>query len=219
MLSFLCATLLPIALALLFLRHSLWRDAPAEASETRALLADVDQLLAAGRLSPEEHAAARAELESWLLAEANKGEGAGNALSRQLQALKPALKPALLAAALPPLAVALYLLFTPPDSAEADTQVATEAVTAPSTQTQLAQTASELAARVEQEPGNARAWTALARAYRLLGRWAEAARAYERLGPLLAQSPELQAEYAEVLRSLAAGRLAELQLGPSAISA
>ncbi len=113
------------------------------------------------------------------------------------------LKLALLAAALPPLVALLYLwLSTPAAESPAPAETATR-----STQADLALTLADLATRAEQNPGNTRAWTALARAYRVVGRLAESAQAFARLGPALDRSPELLVEYADVLRALAGGRL------------
>ena len=65
----------------------------------------------------------------------------------------------------------------------------------------------DLAARAEANPGDTRAWTMLARSYRLLGRLADSARAFERIGADVEKSPALLVEYADVLGALADGNL------------
>lgn len=93
----------------------------------------------------------------------------------------------LLTLTLPLAALGLYLLLGSP-----------QAMT-PSPSRLLRKQAEHLTARLEQQPVDPGGWAALARTYRLLGRNAAAAAAFERAGPYLEQRPQLLVEYAQVL--------------------
>lgn len=54
-----------------------------------------------------------------------------------------------------------------------------------------------MAAKLENEPDNHRGWAMLARSYKVLERYPDAVRAYERTGPLLDSSAELLVDYAD----------------------
>lgn len=64
-----------------------------------------------------------------------------------------------------------------------------------------------LAAKLAQGGGEPQQWAMLARSYHALGRNAEAAQAFEHVGPALQQDAQLLADYADTLASLAAGKL------------
>lgn len=57
----------------------------------------------------------------------------------------------------------------------------------------------KLEQKMAQNPGNAEGWAMLARAYKAMGRWDEAERAFARVGPPLEQNASLLAELADVL--------------------
>jgi cytochrome c-type biogenesis protein CcmH len=54
-----------------------------------------------------------------------------------------------------------------------------------------------LAEKLEKEPENYKGWAMLARSYKMMGRFPDAARAYERTGPMLDTSAELLVDYAD----------------------
>ncbi|MDP1653956.1 MAG: c-type cytochrome biogenesis protein CcmI [Rhodocyclaceae bacterium] len=61
------------------------------------------------------------------------------------------------------------------------------------------------AAKLEKEPENYKGWAMLARSYKSMGRFPEAARAYERTGPMLETSADLLVDYADTLAAVGGG--------------
>lgn len=57
----------------------------------------------------------------------------------------------------------------------------------------------KLAERLRQNPDDAKGWIMLARSYKMMGRYAEAAEAYGHVLPIVEQEPVLLADYAELL--------------------
>jgi len=72
---------------------------------------------------------------------------------------------------------------------------------------QVMQMVDGLAARLKANPDNPRGWAMLARSYKVMGRLQEAEQAYARIGPLLETSPDLLADYADLLAVRAGGSL------------
>lgn len=64
---------------------------------------------------------------------------------------------------------------------------------------------SEFALKMEQEPDNLKGWAMLARSYQILGRNAEAEKAFSRAGSFVESDPQLLADYADVMASNANG--------------
>ena len=76
------------------------------------------------------------------------------------------------------------------------------------TTAQIESMVARLAARLEKNPDDPKGWAMLAHSYRVLGRHAEAAKAYESLGrDALAKDPGLLAGYADTLATLAGGNI------------
>ncbi len=94
---------------------------------------------------------------------------------------------------LPLLAVALYSVIGTPAA------VLPQAAQAQRATADMEQLAAKLAQKMEQNPDNPEGWVMLARAYKSMGRWDDAERAYTRIGPDLERSAELLAEVAELL--------------------
>ena len=63
-----------------------------------------------------------------------------------------------------------------------------------------------LSERLKKNPDDHKGWIMLARSYKVLGRFAEAAEAYSHGGPLLANEASLLADYAEVLARASQGK-------------
>ncbi len=63
----------------------------------------------------------------------------------------------------------------------------------------MEQLTARLAQKMEQNPNNPEGWVMLARAYKSMGRWDDAERAYGRIGPDFDKNAELLAELAELL--------------------
>ena len=78
----------------------------------------------------------------------------------------------------------------------------------PMTQESVEKMVAEFAAKMEKEPDNLKGWAMLARSYRILGRNAEAAKAYARAGSFVDSDPQLLADYADVLAANADGNFA-----------
>jgi cytochrome c-type biogenesis protein CcmH len=78
----------------------------------------------------------------------------------------------------------------------------------PMTQDGVEKMVAQFAAKMEQDLTNLQGWVMLARSYRILGRNAEAAKAYERAGNFIDSDPQLLADYADVLASNANGSFA-----------
>lgn len=210
MLSFVLAAATLAATTLLLLLRP-WRRREADSTVVdardlavrvcRAQLAELDRDLAAGTLSPADHAHAAAELQRRLLEDAEGLEVTAALPSRGRTAW-------VLATALPLSAAALYAALGTPAALAPPTEPASAAATSTMAgPTEVKQMLADLQARAEQNPGNSRDWALLARAYRLLGRLPESARAFERIGPELQASPALLVEYADVLAALAQGNL------------
>ncbi len=75
----------------------------------------------------------------------------------------------------------------------------------PMTQASVEKMVAEFAAKMEKEPDNLKGWAMLARSYRILGRNAEAEKAYARAGSFVDADPQLLADYADVLAANANG--------------
>jgi cytochrome c-type biogenesis protein CcmH len=65
-----------------------------------------------------------------------------------------------------------------------------------------------LAAKLEQNPADYKGWVMLARSYKVMGRTADAEKAFERAGPLVDTDPQLLADYADVVVTNANGNFA-----------
>ena len=78
----------------------------------------------------------------------------------------------------------------------------------PVTQEGVEKMVADFAAKMEKDPGNLQGWAMLARSYRIMGRNADAAKAYGRAGGFIDSDPELLAEYADVLAGNANGSFA-----------
>ena len=84
-------------------------------------------------------------------------------------------------------------------------RVAQQASDKPVSQEAVQKMVAEFAAKMEKDPNNLKGWAMLARSYRILGRTEDAAKAYGRAGTYLDSDPELLAEYADTLATIANG--------------
>lgn len=73
---------------------------------------------------------------------------------------------------------------------------------------QMAAMVDRLAERLQAEPGNAEGWAMLARSYTVLGRHADAVKAYAKAAALVPGDADLLADYADALAVLNKGQLA-----------
>ena len=205
------AALLLLAMALV--ARPLWRrpvhSAGAElarsASEAniallRAQLQQLDQELAQGQLSPEQHRSARAEIERRVLDE----EGVASAPAH---AGSPRATLVLLLCGVPLLALGLYLHFGTPQAMSPEVA---QAQGAPSPQ-QVEEMVARLAERMEkQPPGNVadtEGWVMLGRSYAVLQRYDEASRAFARALQLMPDNAQILVDQADVTAMQQGGRL------------
>lgn len=139
-----------------------------------------------GTLSDADLTEAKEELQRQLLEDTAATEavaGAGPARSSAFA----------LAILLPVFAVGLYALLGSPVA------VLPGEVQAKKATADMAELTIKLAQKLEKNPDNPEGWAMLARSYKAIGRWDDAARAFERIGPELNRNAELLAELAETL--------------------
>ena len=164
----------------------------------RDQLAKLDQDVAEGSLSAADHAQARAELQRGALEDTREQDAVST-----LRAPKKTM--AAVAVMLPVAAVALYMLIGNPgsmgeNSANPHQQMAN--------QQDLEKMVIALAEKLEKEPNNPKGWAMLARSYKVIGRTAEAEKAFERAGSFIDDDAQMLASYADVVASNTGGRLA-----------
>ena len=163
-----------------------------------ARLAELDSEVGAGTLSDENARLARTELERELLANVEAEQPASPAPSRAGRRLG-----AMVAAGMGVLAIALYLLLGRPDLlGEVSRQAGDTAEHSASIEKMVAQ----LAERLARQPDDAQGWEMLGRSYMVMGRFAEAARAFERQLSLEGESADALVRYAESLARAAGGQ-------------
>jgi len=190
-----CALLL--AVALLFVVWPLWRGGAktrqvvrdaANLEIFRDQIAEMDADLANGLLTPELYEQGKRELQARLVEEVKSPNGAPQAERNPLRAL------ALVLAVLVPLAsVGLYWklgnqdVFLAQDGREGIGPVLTGAAL------------QELEDKLAKKPANPQGWLLLARSYVELERFADAAKAYDKLTQLVPNEAQLWADYADAL--------------------
>jgi len=161
----------------------------------RDQLAELERDRTQGLLSQVDYEQAQAELQRRLLEDV-----APDAAASQAKTGKPGRGlPIALAVSLPVAAVIFYLIIGMP-----------AAIDAPAHQQrfdsdEIEQMLNGLVTKLEKEPENYRGWAMLARSYKTLGRFPEAARAYERTGTMLDSSAELLVDYADTLAAVSEG--------------
>ncbi|MDR2239617.1 MAG: c-type cytochrome biogenesis protein CcmI [Zoogloeaceae bacterium] len=204
MTGFLIAAVALVALALLLLLPPLLRRRAPVAETSRAAinagiyrdqLAELERDFAAGSLTQVDYEEGRRELQRRLLEDA----GGSEAAAAQAQ---PARKSALLIGLALPLAGALLYLALGNVAGLSPEQAAPKI-----TSKEIENMVAALAARLEQNPGDAKGWTMLARSYKAMERYEDAVRAFEKAGALVNEDPGLLTSYAETLAISAGGSL------------
>ncbi len=200
--GFLVAAAVTVALVLVLLMRPFFRrTAPGLTSRQelnsaiyREQLAKLEQDLAEGLLAKDDYAQARAELQRRLLEESQAEDKAVTQSPPRKTMIGIGL-------AVPLVAGAFYLLIGNPasltgigghemaDAHELDRMVA------------------ELAQKLEKEPNNPKGWAMLARSYKVMGRTAEAEKAFERAGSFIDDDAQMLASYADVVASNNGGTL------------
>ena len=180
---------------------SLTRDA-VNVTVYRDQLAELESDLAAGTISRERYEEAHGEIERRLLDETGREPGA----------VQPAPHKSLLTAlaagvAVPVLAIGLYLVVGNPDGLSPEKTTVANAPHGIDPK-QIEEMVEQLAARLQADPGNVEGWVMLARSYQMLGRFKQAASAYQNAVQREPASAQLLADYADAL-AMAQGRTLE----------
>lgn len=161
----------------------------------RDQLGELERERAEGSLSEEDFAQARRELQRRLLDETASAETpASTAPAGRKTAIA-------LVVALPLAAAAGYLLLGTPQGLD---PLQTRSVASGQ---EIEDMLGTLVARLEKNPDDAKGWVMLARSYKALGRFAEAAEAYGKAGPLVDEDASLLADHADALAQAQGGTL------------
>ncbi|MEP7183396.1 MAG: c-type cytochrome biogenesis protein CcmI [Betaproteobacteria bacterium] len=168
--------------------------------------AELETDLANGTMPRDRYEQACRELEQRVLDESTASSpAAGDGIAPRAGAWTAAV----LGGTIPIVAVVLYLLLGDHQAFAPGTPTAAvkagEHDTSPQ---QVEQMVTNLAARLEKEPGNAEGWVILARTYYSMSKFPEAARAFERATALVPDNPDLLADYADALGAAQGGTLA-----------
>lgn len=200
MTAFWIAAGLLTALVLALISRPLLRQRQASHASRKALntaiyrdqMAELERDLASGALSAADHASARDELERRILEDLADDGAEATAEPRRLPRTAIAV-----GLALPAAAVLLYLVLGTPAALDPAAVQASNSEQIP-TQAEVEKMVASLAAKLEKEPDNPKGWVMLGRSYKVMGRLDEAARAFEKAGPVMETEPELMLEMAEL---------------------
>lgn len=203
LMAFILAATLLVLLVLAIMLWPLWRaPKPSGAVDRRAANLEIfrDQLR---ELENDHH--------QGLLAEADFEQARSELQRRLLEDVQPQVKTSLviggrktalvLLVVIPLATVAGYSLLGNPQSFDpAQTQARV-------TPQQIEEMLDKLVEKLKKNPDDAKGWVMLARSYKVLGRYAEAAEAYGHGGALVNGDPSLLADYAEMLGQANGGKL------------
>jgi len=204
MTTFLIVAALVVAASLALLaRPWWWRRHEMDVHSRRALntaiygdqLAEVERDRTSGELSDTDYQEARNELQRRLLEDAAEADAKLAATAHPKRTLLA------LMVALPLLSAGFYAWLGNPSALN-------PAATTPEhqvTQQDIEKMVAGLAAKLQQEPGNLKGWVMLARSYKALQRYPEAAKAYEKGYALVETDSQLLADYADVLAASTGG--------------
>jgi cytochrome c-type biogenesis protein CcmH len=166
-------------------------------------LLELEQEQEAGLITDEQLQTVKMEIERNLLDEMHAQDGAPAAATR----IPPDWKTAVaVLIAIPVLALGLYFQIGQPGIIEALRMTAPHG----SADEQLAsieQMVDKLARRLQGQPEDREGWTMLARSYKVLGRFAEAAAAYEHVLSLTGDDPDVLLQYADAMATANGNRL------------
>ena len=199
--EFVIAAAILLAAVLVILLRPLSRRRPATAGGInqrdanlailRGELRDLERSRDEGLLSADDFAQARQELQRRLLEEVGTAnEASATANVTPANGKRTAL---FLLFVLPLIAAGGYALLGTPQALD---PANTQARVSPQ---QIDGMVQKLVDRLKANPDDPQGWLMLARSYKVLGRYAESAEAFGRVGPMLEQEPALLADYAEVL--------------------
>jgi len=172
------------------------------ASLYREQLAELERDRGTGLLAPEQYAPAAAELKRRMLHDVAP-DAAGERTSTDARRLPRWALLALIGVSMPLAAISLYLQLGAPQAI--NPPAPSEQFTAQDIEAMVAR----LAARMKEAPGDVRGWAMLGRSYLMLGRYAEAAQAYERALALNPDDLDLLTSLAAALRAADPGASGE----------
>ena len=205
---FLIAAIALMVLVLAILLPPLWRKPKTQAAVDRQAanreifrqqLAELERDRDVGTLAVGDFAAAKAELQRRLLDEIDQGPTENAAANAKPGGRKTALGLLFL---LPLTAIVAYILLGAPQA------LAPVAVPPQMDAAQVDAMLQRLADRLKDNPDDSKGWIILARSYKALGRFAEAADAYSQGAELLNNDAVHLADYAEVLARASGGSFA-----------
>ncbi|HJV54301.1 MAG TPA: c-type cytochrome biogenesis protein CcmI [Noviherbaspirillum sp.] len=204
MIAFVIGAGLLLAASLLFVLTPLLRRQPEELAEVpraelnlsvlRDQLRELDADLESGAIERHAYDSARRELERRVAEEVQPQQATARSAADKRWT------PWVVGAALPLLAVSLYLYLGTPAGLDPQQAAAASNENAHElTPQQIEGMVARLAERLKSDPGNVEGWNMLARSYNALGRFAEASKAFEHLVTLVPNDANLYADYADVL--------------------
>jgi cytochrome c-type biogenesis protein CcmH len=204
MTGFLIGAAVLLAITLLFLLLPLLRRPAQRAAVSRTTMnaaiyrdqfAELERDRAAGALSQADFDQAQRELQRRLLDDA----GAETAATAPPRGAK---RSAVIVALTLPLAAAVLYFFIGNLAA-----LAPAAAKPKLDARQVEEMVAKLAARMEQNPGDTKGWVMLARSYKVMGRYEEAARAYDKGREIVDKDAQLLSDHAEALALATGGSL------------
>lgn len=196
-----------VVVALAFLLPPLLRRAPtagvstdaANISVYRDQLAELEADVRRGVITEAQSAQARTEIERRL------ADDLGTS-SQAAPAARPSRVVAIVVAvAIPLIAVAGYALLGKPEALDPEKRLGMTVEQA-AARTKMIEMTAKLVARAKEKPEDPIGWAMLGRAYRMLGKLPEAARAYGKSVQLKSDDPDILVEYAESLGMAQNGR-------------
>jgi cytochrome c-type biogenesis protein CcmH len=204
-----------ILIALLFILPALFRSAKSDASGidrdtlnvgvVRSQLAELDADLQSGRLSQDQYASARRDLEQELLTDL-----AGADPGRSKKPRSGQWAALILIVGIPLLAAALYNQLGHkqiiPLLAQMEANPPPRTADSTGGRLSVEEMVTKLATRMRSQPDDMKGWVMLARSYTVLKRYDQAVDAYRNILRLGGNSPELLADYADALVMAADGR-------------
>lgn len=163
----------------------------------RDQLAELERDLASGALSQADYAGAREEIERRVLEDVATDSAPADAAPRRLPRTALAL-----AVTLPLAAALLYVVLGTPTALDPAARQGQQASAA-----EIEKMVANLAAKLEKDPDNLEGWAMLGRSYLVTGRFADAAKAFDKAGPAMEASAELMLQVAELSAELNEGRV------------
>lgn len=165
----------------------------------RDQFAELERDLASGVLSEADYGNARDELERRVLEDVAATDVATGSPATPRRLPRTALA---LAVTLPLAAAVLYVVLGTPAALDPAAREGQQASAA-----EIEKMVDALAAKLEKDPGNLEGWAMLGRSYMVTGRFADAAKAFDKAGAAMEASAEMMLQVAELSAELNQGRV------------